>query len=319
MGPGAEAGGPNYVLQFGRLGQSGLPNKLARPSPPVASLLQRLERMVEPGLVGTLRAAAGSYAWAWAAHFSQEHDPSQILGERNIFRYRPLRRLLLRADKWTPPSALAQALLAAATVRAAVHLSIGPGMDTWHWLDRVEGIVLVEEGESNLVALLQVTPPPVDRLRTLVPLDTELRRALNNAGISVVEEEPVLANGRLELRPPESGCSAKARTERCRYETNFDNRHRRSDIGPADCGRADSGLWHRHGRGHGKRLGAAGLCRERHIGRVDRGRGGRPMAGNIHGPPLLDPEILSKYLGLVDTERFISLIQRERFDYTPWR
>ncbi len=30
-------------------------------------------------------------------------------------------------------------------------------------------------------------------------------------------------------------------------------------------------------------------------------------------------EILSKHLGLVDTERFISLIQRERFDYTQWR
>ena len=30
-------------------------------------------------------------------------------------------------------------------------------------------------------------------------------------------------------------------------------------------------------------------------------------------------EILSRHLGLVETERFISLLQRERFDYTPWR
>ena len=30
-------------------------------------------------------------------------------------------------------------------------------------------------------------------------------------------------------------------------------------------------------------------------------------------------EILSKHLGMVETERFISLIQRERFDYTLWR
>jgi hypothetical protein len=30
-------------------------------------------------------------------------------------------------------------------------------------------------------------------------------------------------------------------------------------------------------------------------------------------------EILTKHLGLVEAERFITLIQREKFDYTQWR
>jgi hypothetical protein len=30
-------------------------------------------------------------------------------------------------------------------------------------------------------------------------------------------------------------------------------------------------------------------------------------------------EILNIHLGLVEAERFIALIQRERFDYTKWR
>jgi hypothetical protein len=30
-------------------------------------------------------------------------------------------------------------------------------------------------------------------------------------------------------------------------------------------------------------------------------------------------EILSKYLGMVEAERFIMLIQREPFDYTKWQ
>jgi len=30
-------------------------------------------------------------------------------------------------------------------------------------------------------------------------------------------------------------------------------------------------------------------------------------------------EVLNRYLGVVDTERFIALIQREKFDYTKWR
>lgn len=30
-------------------------------------------------------------------------------------------------------------------------------------------------------------------------------------------------------------------------------------------------------------------------------------------------EILNRYLGIVESERFIALIQREKFDYTKWR
>jgi hypothetical protein len=30
-------------------------------------------------------------------------------------------------------------------------------------------------------------------------------------------------------------------------------------------------------------------------------------------------EILNRHLGLVETEKFIALIQRERLDYTKWR
>lgn len=30
-------------------------------------------------------------------------------------------------------------------------------------------------------------------------------------------------------------------------------------------------------------------------------------------------EILNHYLGMVESERFIALIQREKFDYTKWR
>ncbi len=30
-------------------------------------------------------------------------------------------------------------------------------------------------------------------------------------------------------------------------------------------------------------------------------------------------EVLSRSMGLVDAERFICLIQREKFDYTKWR
>jgi hypothetical protein len=34
---------------------------------------------------------------------------------------------------------------------------------------------------------------------------------------------------------------------------------------------------------------------------------------------MLGIEVLNRHLGVVDTERFIALIQREKFDYTKWR
>ena len=34
---------------------------------------------------------------------------------------------------------------------------------------------------------------------------------------------------------------------------------------------------------------------------------------------ILGFEILSHYLGMIEAERFITLIQREKFDYTKWR
>jgi hypothetical protein len=30
-------------------------------------------------------------------------------------------------------------------------------------------------------------------------------------------------------------------------------------------------------------------------------------------------QVLSRHLGLVEAERFIALVQREKFDYTQWR
>jgi hypothetical protein len=34
---------------------------------------------------------------------------------------------------------------------------------------------------------------------------------------------------------------------------------------------------------------------------------------------LLGLEVLNNYLGMVEAERFIVLIQRDKFDYTKWR
>ena len=69
IGPGAKAGGPNYVNLFRRCENS---------------VPLDVERVSE------------NYRSAWREHFSQPHDPSALRCESNIFRYRPCRGVVLR-------------------------------------------------------------------------------------------------------------------------------------------------------------------------------------------------------------------------------
>ena len=71
IGPGAKAGGPNYVAQLGTW------------------------HSVD-GI--DLEAAQRSDADAWNTEFSQEHDPTGLFCEANVLRYRPLRRVALRVE-----------------------------------------------------------------------------------------------------------------------------------------------------------------------------------------------------------------------------
>ncbi len=82
VGPGAKAGGPNYLTQFSHWEDNKLPARQADPEPHVLELLEEFEN--NEGLV----TAARSYAYWWKEEFSKEHDPSNLLGETNHFRYR---------------------------------------------------------------------------------------------------------------------------------------------------------------------------------------------------------------------------------------
>ena len=73
VGPGAKAGGPNYVAQLGTW----------RSDSEI-----RDERWLAD-------AKAGDERW-WSSEFAVEHDPTGLFCEANLFRYRPLSRVGLR-------------------------------------------------------------------------------------------------------------------------------------------------------------------------------------------------------------------------------
>jgi RHH-type proline utilization regulon transcriptional repressor/proline dehydrogenase/delta 1-pyrroline-5-carboxylate dehydrogenase len=96
IGPGAKAGGPDYVKLFTRL-----TDRTAVESPAVIA----------------------SYQAAWQKHFAVEHDPSALRAESNVFRYRPCRGVVLRLSERDAES-ITRAMLAAKITGVPLVVSI---------------------------------------------------------------------------------------------------------------------------------------------------------------------------------------------------
>jgi RHH-type transcriptional regulator, proline utilization regulon repressor / proline dehydrogenase / delta 1-pyrroline-5-carboxylate dehydrogenase len=197
VGPGAKAGGPNYVPQLARWRQVSLPTADGEPLPePIAALLARCAaELADAEARALLAASAASYARAWREHFGREHDPSAIRGERNAFRYRPCRRVIARG---TTGVALYQVVLAACIAGTPLTVSLSPDSRPWPWLSEHGGVELVVEAEAGFVERL-AHPAGAERVRVWDRISMAARAAANGTGVAVIDA-PVLANGRLELR-----------------------------------------------------------------------------------------------------------------------
>ncbi|NNM31317.1 MAG: aldehyde dehydrogenase family protein, partial [Akkermansiaceae bacterium] len=189
IGPGAKAGGPNYVRQFARWGETGLPHLGATERDEVRELLSRLVEIF-PESGEWLRAAARSDAHWWGCEFSRQHDPSQLFCEKNLFRYRPVQKVICRLD----PADAARAgrlLLAGRCCGVAVELSCPdecPSLAEWG--------VRVESAAALARRVLDDTGP-MARVRTLID-EPDVRRACHTGPVPIIDGT-VLANGRLEL------------------------------------------------------------------------------------------------------------------------
>jgi RHH-type transcriptional regulator, proline utilization regulon repressor / proline dehydrogenase / delta 1-pyrroline-5-carboxylate dehydrogenase len=197
VGPGAKAGGPNYVVQLAHWRPVSLPAAHDEPLPePLAALLERcLAELSDAEARALLRASAVSYARAWREHFSREHDPMAIRGEQNALRYRPCRRVIVRGATTV---ALGQVVLAAHVAGTPLTVSLSPEARSEPWLAEGAGVTVVVESEAGFVERL-AHPDDAERVRVWAPLSTAARAAAHGAGLNVIEA-PVLGNGRLELR-----------------------------------------------------------------------------------------------------------------------
>jgi len=148
VGSGAKAGGPNYVAQLGSWADTGGPDD--------------------------------DYERVWANHFAIDHDPTALFCESNVFRYRPLERIVLRVGPHAQQLDLTR-------VRRAAAICGVPVIESHH----------TNESQDTFAARLPSLNS--ERVRLLGEhLDEVLHRSANEANVHLAVA-PVLGAGRIEL------------------------------------------------------------------------------------------------------------------------
>jgi RHH-type transcriptional regulator, proline utilization regulon repressor / proline dehydrogenase / delta 1-pyrroline-5-carboxylate dehydrogenase len=194
FGPGAKAGGPNYVLQLCDAVDGTEPLALAAPEPAAAHLLNAVRQRIDPGARERLARAACRYGLAARNYFAVRHDPCALLGESNELVYPPCTGLTLRAAAGTQLESALQACVAAVSVGAQPILSVDPALG-WG-LPQLAGCKLVVETTAALCE--RVAGGQVTRVRVCGPLEPELRAPAAESGTHLALD-PILATGRIEL------------------------------------------------------------------------------------------------------------------------
>lgn len=201
FGPGAKAGGPNYVLQMCEVVQERAPSVTWAPEPRGADFVAAIRKHLDPAQRERLGVGACSYGHAYATEIGVDHDPSGVLGERNVLRYRPCDSLCVRASAQADLVDVLLALTAGRTVGTRMTLSLSPEWpERAPWLSSFSwdgfGVRLIVEHFATCTSRL--ANEPVERLRLIGKPEGVVARIGESMG-SAVLAQPVLLTGRIEL------------------------------------------------------------------------------------------------------------------------
>ncbi|MFK3677865.1 proline dehydrogenase family protein [Microbacterium sp. NPDC090218] len=221
VGPGAKAGGPNYLI--------GLGSWRSQPGGPASSTLHlrgldsRITALIESAQSSLdyesfewLRRSALSDALAWDREFGQVRDVSHLGVERNLFRYRPV-PVEIRATEDAALQDLLRVVIAGVRAGAAFVLSTPVGLpgDVRRALGDLDAPVFLESDEEWMQRMLRAEDaaeeiaalPVSDRVRLIggraavAALHTALATASGGDPDLAVYDGEVTTAARIELLP----------------------------------------------------------------------------------------------------------------------
>lgn len=205
FGPGVKAGGPNYLIPFMHAEQRSISSFLEDFHEAPQALLVLLDAINRASFSENEKelwnSSISSYFFYWKHYFSQDHDPSMLLGQDNILRYVPRRRMLLRISASDSMIDVLRATAAAIVCDNQLEISgdssrieeLKDKVDCFH---QITNLKLISEDEDSLIK--RVIFKDIKRIRFLSNPSHMLQIALSNISCNVIKN-PVLANGRLEL------------------------------------------------------------------------------------------------------------------------
>jgi RHH-type proline utilization regulon transcriptional repressor/proline dehydrogenase/delta 1-pyrroline-5-carboxylate dehydrogenase len=194
VGPGAKAGGPNYVLQLSRVADDGTPALGADPISTVASVLDVFSGGLSPSERAALGAAARSDAYWWVAEFGADHDEAKLFCESNVLRYRPLSGLTIRVSPTAADWDVARAIVGAVGAGAEPVVSLHPDEEGRRTgLERLPNIGVLVESPTALAARLDTMAMARVRLVGSEPGLERLEPRIH------VDGRPPVVLGRVEL------------------------------------------------------------------------------------------------------------------------
>jgi RHH-type proline utilization regulon transcriptional repressor/proline dehydrogenase/delta 1-pyrroline-5-carboxylate dehydrogenase len=189
VGPGAKAGGPNYVAQLGRWRDAGLPTRGANPAPEVAMWAQLVSPQLSAVERQWLEAAIRSDA-AWQRdHFGVDADPTGLFFESNVFRYRPFPKLSVRVCVDARRAHVARVVAAARLAGCAIEVSAEPDAEG----AELPTLTVIRESSMQFVDRLREQPP--DRVRVVGTRPAALPRGELPC---FLDDRPVVADAGVE-------------------------------------------------------------------------------------------------------------------------
>jgi RHH-type proline utilization regulon transcriptional repressor/proline dehydrogenase/delta 1-pyrroline-5-carboxylate dehydrogenase len=162
VGPGAKAGGPDYVIQLGTW---------------------------EDVDTGPSTVPTDDMFW-WRTHYGVTHDPTGLFCEQNALRYLPRSPVVVRAGEHATRAAVERTLEAARRAGAAPRVSAARA----DLLPPDGGLV-----EDDAAFAAGLGPLRFGRVRHVGRAPLDLCTSAAEAEVDVVDE-PVVASGRLEMR-----------------------------------------------------------------------------------------------------------------------
>lgn len=192
FGPGAKAGGPNYVMQLMNAQSIALPSEPGH----ISQEFQELTEFISKDQKPLWEASLNSYSYWWEIFYSQRHDPSQVLGEDNFLFYVPHKQLMLRVNTNDAFIDILRAIVAARICKTNLQVSIEPYLFEDFKILRLPGIQIIRETEEELIK--RILDRSTKRVRFLSQPSEQLQKVMAKAGCNRVIL-PVCANGRIEL------------------------------------------------------------------------------------------------------------------------